>query len=66
MIQTGYFNNDIKCQTHMTLNHYLKLDKKFDQDIFIGLLKDTLVSSNKKNILNVDDLIKEKTKHPKK
>ena len=29
-------------------------------------MKDTLVSSNKKNILNVDDLIKEKTKTSKK
>ena len=45
MIQNGYFDNDIKCQTHMTLNHYLKLDKKFDQEIFIGLLKDIMVLS---------------------
>ena len=66
MIQNGYFDSNIKCQTHMTLNHYLKLDKKFDQDIFLGLLKDNLVSSNKKNILNVDVLIKEKTKTSKK
>ena len=66
MIQNGYFDNDIKCQTHMSVNHYLKLDKKFDQEIFLSLLKGTIVSSNKKNILNLDNIIKEKTKTSKK
>ena len=66
MIQNGYFDNDIKCQTHMSVNHYLKLDKKFDQEIFLSLLKGTIVSSNKKNILNLDNIIKEKTKTFKK
>ena len=57
MIQNGYYDNDIKCQTHMTLSNYLKLDKKFDQEIFVGLLKEKIVLSNKKNILNVNNLI---------
>ena len=66
MIQKGYFEIDVKCQTHMTLNHYLKLDKKFDLEIFVGLLRDILGASNKKNILNIDNLIKEKSKPSKK
>jgi len=57
MIKNGYMNLDINYQTHMTLNYYLKLDKKFDYDIFVSFIKDNLQTSNKKNILNIDKII---------
>ena len=57
MIKNGYMNLDINYQTHMTLNYYLKLDKKFDYDIFVSFIKENLQASNKKNVLNIEKII---------
>jgi hypothetical protein len=65
MIQNGYSDNNVNYQTHMTLNHYLKLDKKFDHEIFDGLLKGILRSYNKKNVLDIDGILRKQLKKVK-
>lgn len=59
MIRNGYNNVNETCQMHITLKNYLKLDSKFDCEIFCNLIKDKLVSINKKNILNIEKKIKQ-------
>ena len=54
MIYNGYNNLNIQCNKYKLLRNYLKLQNKYDYEIFLSFFKDKLIKINKKNLFDLN------------